>query len=255
MTVHTLLLDFSIGQLALIGLIFVWTGFVRTAFGFGGAVLGLPFLLFIEEKPIYWLPIIGLHLLFFTSSNLMNKKNFHNINWDFLRYLAIWAGIPILIGVWGVIHFSDEAMSLFVYGLSFVYGVSWLFNLRLQSNSSWLDNIIIILGGYVAGSSLSGAPLIVAVALKRLKAIEFRSTLFVLWNCNVMVKMLGFVFFGALIDWQAALILLPVAAIGHFIGLRVHDRLISKDETGRKILGSVLISLALSKILFELWRF
>jgi hypothetical protein len=33
--------DFSVLQLLLIGLLFVWTGFVRTGLGFGGAVLSL----------------------------------------------------------------------------------------------------------------------------------------------------------------------------------------------------------------------
>ena len=32
-------------QYALIGLIFCWSGFVRSSLGFGGAVLALPFLL------------------------------------------------------------------------------------------------------------------------------------------------------------------------------------------------------------------
>ena len=41
--------DFSLLQLLLIGLLFVWTGFVRTGLGFGGAALGLPPLLFIHN--------------------------------------------------------------------------------------------------------------------------------------------------------------------------------------------------------------
>jgi hypothetical protein len=33
--------DFSVLQLLLIGLLFVWTGFVRTGLGFGGGDVGL----------------------------------------------------------------------------------------------------------------------------------------------------------------------------------------------------------------------
>ena len=36
---NSLLLDFNAFQLAMTGLLFVWTGFVRTALGFGGAAL------------------------------------------------------------------------------------------------------------------------------------------------------------------------------------------------------------------------
>ena len=61
--------EFSQAQIILIGLIFMWTGFVRTGLGFGGAALGLPLLLFIHNQPIDWLPIIGAHLLFFFRIN------------------------------------------------------------------------------------------------------------------------------------------------------------------------------------------
>ena len=54
-------------QYVLIGLIFVWSGFVRSGLGFGGAVLALPFLLLVLNKPLVFLPIIWIHLLFFSS--------------------------------------------------------------------------------------------------------------------------------------------------------------------------------------------
>ena len=50
-------------QVALIGLIFVWSGFVRSGLGFGGALFTLPFLLLIHNDPVFFLPIISLHLL------------------------------------------------------------------------------------------------------------------------------------------------------------------------------------------------
>ena len=37
-------------QYVLIGLIFAWSGFVRTSLGFGGAVLALPFLLLVVNE-------------------------------------------------------------------------------------------------------------------------------------------------------------------------------------------------------------
>ena len=43
-------------QLVLIGLVFVWSGFVRSGLGFGGAVLALPFLLLIHNDPLLFLP-------------------------------------------------------------------------------------------------------------------------------------------------------------------------------------------------------
>ena len=54
-------------QYALIGIIFVWSGFVRSGLGFGGAVLALPFLLLVLNEPLVFLPIISIHLLVFSS--------------------------------------------------------------------------------------------------------------------------------------------------------------------------------------------
>ena len=70
-------------ELVLIGLVFIWTGFVRSGLGFGGAALGLPLMLFIYNQPVYWLPIIGCHLLFFTALTL--RKRLNNVDWAFFR--------------------------------------------------------------------------------------------------------------------------------------------------------------------------
>ena len=58
-------MTFTSLELVLIAFIFTWIGFVRTGLGFGGAILGLPILMLIGGSPIDWLPIIGIHLLFF----------------------------------------------------------------------------------------------------------------------------------------------------------------------------------------------
>ncbi len=55
----------------LIALIFVWSGFVRSGLGFGGAALSLPFLLLIDNNPLIFLPIIAIHLLIFSSSTVL----------------------------------------------------------------------------------------------------------------------------------------------------------------------------------------
>ncbi len=66
-------MSFTFLELSLVALIFIWIGFVRTGLGFGGAVLGLPILMLIGGSPIDWLPIIGIHLLFFSSITLSNS--------------------------------------------------------------------------------------------------------------------------------------------------------------------------------------
>ena len=67
--------DLSLWQYVLIGLVFVWSGFVRSGLGFGGAVLALPFLLLIHDDPLVFLPLIAAHLLLFSSLTvIMNNR-------------------------------------------------------------------------------------------------------------------------------------------------------------------------------------
>lgn len=69
--------DLSLVQYVLIGLIFIWSGFVRSGLGFGGAVLSLPFLLLVLDEPLVFLPIIAVHLLVFSALTIWmnNRKN------------------------------------------------------------------------------------------------------------------------------------------------------------------------------------
>jgi len=61
-------------QYGLIGLLFVWSGIVRSGFGFGGAVFALPFLLLIDNQPLVFLPIIAVHLLVFSSLTVYQNQ-------------------------------------------------------------------------------------------------------------------------------------------------------------------------------------
>ena len=77
---------FSPLELLMIAIIFTWIGFVRTGLGFGGAVLGLPILMLIGGSPIDWLPIIGIHLLFFSSITLSNSLR--QVDWQYLKKIS-----------------------------------------------------------------------------------------------------------------------------------------------------------------------
>ena len=64
-------------QYLLIGLVFIWSGFVRSGLGFGGAVLSLPFLLLIDNQPLVYLPLIAAHLLFFSGLTFLAQFQKH----------------------------------------------------------------------------------------------------------------------------------------------------------------------------------
>ena len=233
------LLGFSNTELGLVALIFMWTGFVRSGLGFGGAALGLPLMLFIYNQPIYWLPIIGLHLLFFTSLTLRSRLN--DVDWAYLKKSAFYIIPPALVGVFGLITLPNNWLIIFIYSVTLFYAVIWFLNMNIRSSNKWLDRFLLAVGGYVAGTSLTGAPLMVAVYMRNVAAHQLRNTLFVLWFILVTIKMTTFKALGVDIHFLTAIYLLPVAAIGHIVGVKTHELILKNDQQFKRIIGGVLI--------------
>lgn len=83
-------------------------------------------------------------------------------------------------------------------------------------------------------------PLIVAVFMRNVAPNLLRNTLFVLWFLIVSVKMTAFVVVGIELNLMTALVLLPIAAIGHVAGLKAHEYILSNNELFRRISGAFL---------------
>ncbi len=207
--------------------LFIWSGFVRSGLGFGGAALTLPLLLIVENNPLLFLPIIGVHLLIFSSHAIYTCWSL--VNWQYLYKLLVILIIPKIAGVMGLLSFSAEFMSGFVYVVTLMYSLGYIFNFKFQG-SAYLDLPLLVIGGYVSGASLIGAPLIVAVAVRHLSPEAMRPTLFVLWFLMVCVKLTALVLAGVDLQFEFALYLLPFAAIGHFLGLYFNKQLINKGR-------------------------
>ena len=221
----------------------MWTGFVRSGLGFGGAALGLPLMLFIYDQPVYWLPIIGAHLLFFTSLTLRSRLD--NVDWAYLKKSSIYIIPPALVGVFGLITLPNNLLIIFIYSVTLFYAVIWFLNMNIRSNNEWFDKFLLAIGGYVAGTSLTGAPLMVAVYMRNVTAEQLRNTLFVLWFILVTIKMTTFKILGVDIHLLTALYLLPVAAIGHVVGIKTHELILKNDQLFKRIIGGVLMVISL----------
>ena len=240
--------DFTVTEIILTCLIFVWTGFVRSGLGFGGAALGLPLMLFIINQPIFWLPVIGTHLLFFTSLTL--RTRIKNVDWLYLRQSCMFIIPAAIIGVLGLLNLPNLWLVIFVYSVTLIYAVIWLMNWSIASRSVWLDKLFLVTGGYIAGTSLTGAPLMVAVYMRHVAPHQLRNTLFVLWFVLVSIKMSTFAALGVDLHFVTAIMLLPIAAVGHIIGLKMHDRILKNDQLFKRIIGGVLIIISI----LGLWK-
>ncbi len=238
-------------QYFLIGLIFIWSGFVRSGLGFGGAVLSLPFLLLVHNDALVFLPLISVHLLVFASITIIqnNRKpdsGKGTVNWPYLRYLLLIMLIPKLIGVFGLVTLPSSVMSGVIFTIVAVYSLSYIFNRPFKSNSKVVDTVFLLLGGYISGTSLIGAPLIIAVAAQHVAREQLRDTLFALWLVLVAIKMAAFMYFGIDLQLIHHLWLLPCAFIGHLIGLRFHRHMLQTDTAVfMRFLGSALLLISL----------
>ncbi|MEE3169151.1 MAG: sulfite exporter TauE/SafE family protein [Pseudomonadota bacterium] len=243
--------DLANYQYLLIALIFVWSGFVRSGLGFGGAVLSLPFLLLVHDQPLVFLPIIAVHLLVFSSLTIwMNNRSRSTpgevsagtVDWRYLwRILGIMI-VPKLIGVFGLITMPSDVLSAIIFVIVALYSVSYIVNRPFRSGSRAVDAIFLMVGGYISGTSLIGAPLIIAVVAQHLPKEKLRDTLFALWFILVLIKMAAFIWAGVDLQLIHHLWLLPCAAVGHVIGLYAHDRMLrAETPVFFRVLGVVLL--------------
>lgn len=227
-------------QTLLIALIFVWSGFVRSGLGFGGAALSLPFLLLVSDRPIVFLPIVAIQLLVFSSITVAQSHRHHRvsggegestIHWRYLGRILLILLIPKLAGVFGLLTLPDAVMSGIIFCIVGAYSITYIGKIQLRSNSKVLDLVFLAIGGYISGTSLVGAPLIIAVVAQHVSRYQLRDTLFVLWFVLVCIKLAAFIWAGVDLQLRHQLWLLPAAAIGHVMGLRFHARLLRTDAT------------------------
>ncbi len=243
--------ELALYQYMLIGLIFIWSGFVRSGLGFGGAVLSLPFLLLVHNQPLVFLPLISVQLLVFSSATLLvnnrgsqarKREHSSTVDWPYLRYMLGIMIVPKLLGVFGLITLPADILSIIIFSIVSLYALSYIANKPFKSNSKLIDAVFLILGAYISGTSLIGAPLIIAVAAQHIARERLRDTLFALWFILVSIKLVAFIYAGIDLQLIHHLWLLPCAAIGHFIGLRFHQRmLIAETPIFFRILGCTLL--------------
>ncbi|MDA8382662.1 MAG: TSUP family transporter [Betaproteobacteria bacterium] len=240
-------MHWSLAHSAAVGALFVWTGFVRSGLGFGGAALGLPLLLFLDPHPLAWLPIIGFHLLFFSALTLRSRLS--NVDWAYLGASTRFIIPAALVGVVGLVHLPIAWLDRFIYGVSLFYGALWFLNWTIGSRRAWADKLLLLAGGYVAGTSLTGAPLMVAVFMRNVAKERLRDTLFVLWFVLVALKMATLSALGVDLHMKTAVLLLPVAAVGHWLGLKVHHRIARDERQFRRLIGAGLLVVSLLGLL------
>ena len=243
-------------QYATIGLIFVWSGFVRSGLGFGGAVLALPFLLLIVNDPLVFLPLIAAHLIFFStlimiqSTQKQGTTQSNTINWRYLRRSMGIMIVPKIAGVIGLLTLPPVIMSTIIFLIVIAYAIGYIINRPIQIKTKFQEYGFLGLGAYVSGTSLTGAPLIIPVVASHVEKHELRNTLFVLWWILTLIKLASFVVAGIDLQLVHHLWLLPCAFVGHLLGNRMHNYLIEQETpTFFRVLGIALVIVSLTGLI------
>jgi len=232
--------DLQTWQYIAAALIFVWTGFVRSGLGFGGAALGLPLLLLVVDDALIWLPLIGMHLLFFSSITVGSR--FGDVDWAYLKKAMLIMIVPMMVGVFGLLTLPAVWVTVFIYLTTLFYAICYVLKFQIHSQKPWADYALLTGGAYAAGVSLIGAPLIVAVFAHHVVKEQLRNTLFVLWFVLVVIKLSVLWAVDVNFWWFHHLWLLPCAALGHMIGLKAHDLLMASDAVRfKQVIGGVLV--------------
>lgn len=247
------MLDLVWYQYALIGVTFAWSGFVRTGLGFGGALFTLPFLLLIDNQPLVYLSLVAVQLLFFSALTFaqtyfkapagQRQPPLSNVDWPYLRKMLAIIIVPKLIGVFGLLTLPNDLMSIIIFGIVVFYGLSYVINRPFKAKHPAVEVGFLMMGGYISGTSLIGAPLIVAVASRHIEVSRLRDTLFALWFILVTIKVSVLVYNDVDLRLINHIWLIPCAFVGHMLGLHAHDWLLrSQGGTFYRVIGVSLLA-------------
>lgn len=235
-------MNFEPVVLAFLILCFLWSGFVRTGFGFGANALLLPLALLAVSDPLVIIPVVAI------QGSLLNGfesiRNFRRISWRTLGWLLLIYIPTFTAGLYGLLSLPNWVLNLMIYGVTVGYALIYMFEWKFHFRSRLFDLLVVMLGGYVTGFSMSGGPLTIAIALKYISRELLRTTLMVLWALVGISKLTAFILVG--VDIQLGLFFwtMPAVVIGHFIGLRFHDRILHTHYFYR-ILGGALLAISL----------
>lgn len=226
---------------------FIWSGFIRAGLGFGGAGLMYPVALIAVDSILFLVPIVCVQLLILSGITLVRDHRL--IDWKVVITMFALVLPTFMAGVFGLIKLPEIWPLITVYAVIIFYSFSYILNWDTSKAGKWLDAPSLIVGGYVSGLSLSGAPLIAAVAIKRLNKHSIRASLFVLWIALVCIKLFTFYLYDVDLQLRHQAWLLPCALIGHFMGLRAHNYLLKMEgPLFYRCLGFGLLALCLLSI-------
>jgi uncharacterized membrane protein YfcA len=224
----------------------IFTGFfIQTIIGFAGALIALPFLLFVmplSEAVCY------ISIFYFISTPIYVYKEWEHINKELVKKLALSSFIGVVAGIvvltYGKPLILKKALGIFI--ILFV-----LNSLRINKTLpviTKMKHLFGFMGGFFSGLFATGGPIYVIIIQNEASDIKtFRATMFASLGL-VTVMRIPILAFGGFLSWSQlynSLYVLPFFILALFLGKKVYlkldDVLIKKIILGLLFISGVML--------------
>lgn len=227
--------------------------FVRSAFGFGDALIAMPLLsLFIEVQ--YAAPLVAFMSFFIAVIILISS-------YKQIKFKAIWKLMAAsIVGIPLGIFFLQEAAELYIKILLaiilIVFAIYKLINPKLMqlANDKYALHFGFIAGLLGGAYNTNGPPIIIYGTMRNWKPEEFRAILQGIFFPSNIVIMAGHGFAGNITELTiyAALISLPFIALSTYLGSLINKKF--RTEQFQKYVYFLLLAIAalmISTLIFK----
>jgi len=199
--------------------------FIQTIIGFGGALIALPFLLFVmplSEAVSY------LSIFYLISAPIYVYKEWKHIDINLIKKIALSSFLGVLVGiivlVYGKPLVLKQALGIFI--ILFV-----LNSLRVKKKSvlfKKLKHFFGFLGGFFSGVFSTGGPLYVMIVQNETTDVKtFRATMFAALGLVTLMRVPILVVSGVMTMNQVynSLYVLPFFILALFLGKKIYLKL------------------------------
>lgn len=235
-------------------IIFVAT-LVRSTFGFGESLLGVPLLLFylpIETA----VPLCVLISTFIAAILLLKDRK--QVQFKSAKWLIIFAVLGIPIGLFALIYLDDKivkgVLGLFIVGYS-VYSLISTNVFKLKTDNMWWLFVCGFFSGVFGGAyGLNGPPIVIYGDMRSWTPAHFRATLQAYFLPLSIIGLIGYWFHGILGAevLNYFLISLPVVLLAIYMGNYLNRKINGKSFLKYVHIGLIAIALLLLANAFKI---
>jgi uncharacterized membrane protein YfcA len=221
--------------------------FVQTIIGFAGALIALPILLISIALPE---AISYISIFYFLSSIYLIYKEWKLIDKKVILKLAFTSIIGLAAGIW-VLSYGNPIFLKKVLGIFIIlYVIYSYFSKGKIKNSSFLEYVLGVLGGFFSGLFSTGGPLFVIIVKNATANIKtFRATMFGVLGLISIIRIPMITFSGILklSHLYNSLFLLPFFFLAIYLGKKMYLKLNEK-----LLKNAVLIALLFSGLMLAI---